>query len=694
MNYQDAVNALKKDPSRENLDKQARSLVAEMTLKEKVKMTYGINMVSFGARMIWGVVRGSFLRYPFLGGGCKRLGIPKIVFTDGPRGIVTGRSTCFPVASMRAASFDDDLEWRVSKAMADEAIAGGCNYFAGICLNVVRNPMWGRAAESYGEDPFVLGRKGEILVKAMQEEGIIACPKHFALNSIENLRFNVNVSINERALREVYLPHFQKCIDAGTHSIMSAYNKVRGEYCGENKALLTDILRDEMGFDGFVMSDFMMGVHACKESYEAGLDIEMPSGTHHAKAVKMVENGEMDESLVDRAAYRIVRAQLAMTPNIKPRDKSVVKSAKHRALAKEAALKGSVLLKNNGVLPVPTTEKIAVVGPFANEVNTGDNGSSSIWCKDGVTPYEGLKRIYQDVAVYNGLVSAEAVKAAQNASTVIVVAGSDRFHEGEMLANNLEDLEKSMDNRVGGVGGDRATLHLRKEEIEMIKALKQTGKKVIVSLLSGSVFITKDFEDYTDGIFMSFYGGVEAGNALAELVSGKANPCGKMPFTIANAEEEYPPFLVVGQKPYEIEYGYYHGYTLFDKLGKEPAYPFGFGLSYTTFDVQPCGLTQTTEGVTVAYKIKNTGKVTGAEVVQIYVGSAGAEDDRPVKLLRGYDRVELQPGDEKEGSIFVDAKDLRFYHPETKSWELDKAYHVYVGTSSRNATKLEQAVEF
>lgn len=694
MNYQDAIESLKKDPSRENLDKQAKALVAEMTLQEKVQMTDGNGILPFAARMIWGVLRGSFLMYPFLGGGCKRLGIPKIVFTDGPRGIVIRRSTCFPVASMRAASFDDDLERRVAKAMADEAIAGGANFFGGICLNVVRNPQWGRAAESYGEDPFVLGRKGEILVRTMQEEGVIACPKHFALNSIENLRFAVNVSVSDRALREVYLPHFQKCVDAGARSFMSAYNKVRGQYCGENKQLLTNILRDEMGFDGFVMSDFMYGVHDCKESYEAGLDIEMPVHMHHAKAVKMVKNGQMDEALVDRAAYRVVKAMLELTPRIKSRDKRVVKSTKHRALAKEAALKGNVLLKNNGVLPVPTTEKIAVLGPFADLVNTGDKGSSSIWCKDGVTPYAGLKGIYDDVALYNGLDATEAVKAAQNAQTVIVVVGSDRFHEGEMLENNLEELEKSMDNRFGGFGGDRATLHLRPEEVGMIKALKQAGKKVIVSMLSGSVFITKDFEDYADGIFMSFYGGVEAGSALAELISGKVNPSGKMPFTIANEEREYPDFLLVGQKPYEIEYGYYHGYTLFDKQGSEPAYPFGFGLSYTTFNIQPCGLKQAEDGIAVSCKVRNTGPVAGAEVLQVYVGSAGAEDDRPVKLLRGYERVELQPGEEKEISVLVDAKDLRFYHPETKTWALDKAYHVYVGTSSRDVQKMEQTINF
>ena len=685
MNYRKAVEGLKSDGSEANLDRLTDALLAEMTLKEKVRLTEGIPVLPFLVRLLVAAAMGSLLRMTFLGSGCRRLGIPRIAFSDGPRGVVSGRSTCFPVSMMRSATFDDDLEYRTGRMLAKELVANGANYFGGVCINIVRNPRWGRAQESYGEDSFKLGRMGAELTRAIQEEGVIACAKHFALNSIENLRFHIDAKADDRALREVYLPHFKACVDAGVLSVMSAYNRVNGEYCGENEPLLTGILRDEWGFEGFVMSDFVYGVHDCEGSYAAGMDIEMPWRTHHEKARKLVAEGKMDVALVDRAARRILRVLLKQTSRIRPVPKSIVKCPEHVGMARELATKGTVLLKNNGVLPLASDARVAVVGPYADTVNVGDHGSSFIWNKDGVTPFKGLNRVFQNVGLHNGLEVEPALKAAEAADVVVVCVGFDRRHEGELLTNQIEKLEKDPTQKTGG---DRDSMHLGDPEIQLIRALRKAGKEVVVSLSTGSIVLTRRFEADADAILLSFYGGVHAGTALADLISGRANPSGKLPVTIARDENDYPPFREIGQKPYEIDYGYYLGYQLFDKKGIEPEYAFGFGLSYTTFELGDAVVWRTDAGFTVTVPVKNTGKRAGAEVVQVYVGSAGAADDRPVKQLRGYRRVELQPGETGPVSIDVAAKDLKFYHPDTKTWELDAAYRIFVGTDSRRVKQL------
>jgi beta-glucosidase len=592
---------------------------------------------------------------------------------------------------MRSAAFDDDLEYRAGRMIARELVANGANFFGGVCINIVRNPRWGRSQESYGEDPFMVGRMGAALTRAIQEEGLIACAKHFALNSIENLRFHVDARADERALREIYLPHFKACVDAGALSVMSAYNRVNGEYCGENRKLLTEILREEWGFEGFVMSDFVYGVHDCAESYAAGMDVEMPWRTHHGKAKKLIREGRMDVARVDRATRRVLRVLLQQTSRIRPVPKSVVKCPAHIEMARELATKGSVLLKNDGVLPISRNARIAVVGPYADTVNVGDHGSSFILNKDGVTPYMGLSRIFQNVGLHNGLEFEPALMAAEAADIVVVCVGFDSRHEGELLTNQIEKLEKDPTKKTGG---DRDSLHLGQAEIALIQALKAAGKKVVVSLMTGSVILTRRFEEHADAILLSFYGGVQAGTALADLLVGRANPSGKLPVTIAKNEEDYPPFLEIGQKPYEIDYGYYLGYMLFDKKGIEPEYPFGFGLSYTTFELGAPAVRKTDAGFEVSVPVKNTGKREGAEVVQVYVGSMGAPYDRPVRQLKGYRRIELEPGEVRDFAIEIAAKDLRFYHPESKTWELDAGYRVFVGTDSRRVMTIPGDIAF
>ena len=700
MNYQEAVKSYQKNPTREELAKQTKALVEQMTLKEKIYMLSGHPIAQIQKDMIQ--TGRNYNVHALPGGGCKGLGVPPVLFTDGPRGVVMGNSTCFPSAMLRASSFDPELEYRIGKAIADESIAQDANLFAGVCINLVRNPRWGRCQESYGEDTYLLGEFGKALTVALQEEGMIACVKHFALNSMEDLRFYVDVHIDDKALHEVYLPHFKKCVDAGAQCIMGAYNRYDEYHCCENKKLLTDILRKEWDFDGFVMSDFVWGVYDAEHSLRAGLDLEMMFTMKYTDGniKKCLKKGLLNEEHLDRAAQNIIKALMRQEPNIKPRPMSVVGCDANRALAREAAEKGMVLLENNGVLPLATNTSLVVCGNYADVANTGDHGSSRVYDKNIVTPYQGLSKVFANTTLAGASNTKnpkkDAVPVPNNVAisakgdVAIVCAGFDYKSEGEYFANmNYKLTEKPKDG-----GGDRLRLRLSEDEIALIKGLKQAGKKVVVVMFSGCAILVDEWKEYADAIIMHYYSGCEGGTALANLLSGKANFSGRLPFTVAQKEEDYPSFKYIGEKPYEIEYGYYHGYTLLDKEGKQAAYPFGYGLSYTDFATKDVEIKAEKETMTVKATVCNTGKVAGAEVVQVYVGSNGAanDEDRPVKLLKGFKRVEVAAGEEKAVEITIPATELRFWHNGV--WNLDTAYTVYVGTNSEQAMQCAYNIKF
>lgn len=681
MDYRRATDLYKKNPTEENLRMLTNQLISAMTLREKLDMLKGHAMAVTAKNFL---KNGRFYNAePYPAGGCKRLGIPEILFTDGPRGIVLRHSTCFPVSMLRGAAFDDELEYRVGEVFAKEASAGGANLFAGICINLLRNPMWGRAQETYGEDPCLLGKMGVALTRAMQDNGIIACPKHFALNSIEDLRFSVDAKADERTLHEVYLPHFKKCVDAGAMSIMGAYNKVNGTYCCESKALLTDILRDKWGFDGFTISDFFFGIYDAARSVKAGLDIEMPYTFKYAFIGSRLKKGDISEDDVDICVGRILRAMLRTLPKHKKHPESVILSKEHTDLAREVAAKGMVLLKNKeNVLPIKDGAKIAVVGRYADKINVGDHGSSNVFSPYTVTPYQGLCNRFgkENVTLYNGCDAQKAKEAVSGSEYIVVCVGSDWLQEGEFLVN-LGNVKK----KPKGSGGDRIDLHLPEEDVALIRALSECGKKLVVNIMGGSAYVINDWSDCADAILMSFYSGIEGGNALADNLSGDSNFGGKLPFTVAKKSEDYPDFLHIGAENKEIEYGYYHGYTLFEKENIEPDYPFGFGLSYTEFEIGKTECSKDDGKITVRAEIRNVGKADGDEVLQVYIGSNGADSDRPVKLLKGFKRVGVKSGESAVAEVEIEIDDIRFYNPDLGEWELDESYTVYAGTSSKNA---------
>jgi beta-glucosidase len=372
------------------IDGKARALLAQLTLREKIKQMSGdIPFLTGGPAMA-----RAYNTEPIPAGENLRLGIPGIRFSDGPRGVVMYHSTCFPVSMARGASWDVGLEQRIGDAIGVEARAQGANFFGGVCINLLRHPAWGRAQETYGEDPHHLGEMGAALVRGVQRH-IMACVKHYACNSIERARFKVNVKADERTLHEVYLPHFKRCVEAGAASVMSAYNKLNGDYCGHNRRLLTGILKEEWGFEGFVVSDFIFGVRDGKAAALAGLDIEMPFTMHYGRKLeRLVRQGLVPEALIDAAVLRILRQKLRFSRIGEPGRyrKEVIAGPEHRALAREAAEKSAVLLKNDPVegtplLPVGAEiRRIALLGKLADTPNTGDGGSSMVRPPQVITP--------------------------------------------------------------------------------------------------------------------------------------------------------------------------------------------------------------------------------------------------------------------------------------------------------------------
>jgi beta-glucosidase len=705
-----------KNLSPEDADQAARELVSQMTLGEKLDEMAGSGLARVVlSPMIKGVV------IPTYSGGNERRGIPPVAFTDGPRGIISGRSTAFPVSMARAATWDTELERRVGDVIGKEARAQGANYWGGLCINLVRHPSMGRAEESYGEDPWLMGEMAVAVLEGVQQHGVMACAKHYALNFQETARFKNDVRIDERTLREVYLPHFKKVVEHDVASFMSAYNKVRGEWCGNNRHLLTTILREDWGFQGFVTSDWMWGVHDGAKSVHAGLDIEMPRPKYYGKKLrKLVRSGVVPESEIDESVRRILRTKLLYVTREDPMayGPELAAAPEHVALAREVAGKGMVLLRNEGpLLPLDraATKRIAVVGHLADAENTGDRGSSNVNPPHRTSALKGLQDYLAggaEVLHADGSDLAEVERVAAEADVVLVVAGS-RYDEVGEYVSALGD-EKAL--RPSGPqekkplvyplgfwrkepvvmsGGDRVPLSLKERDLGVIEAASQANERTVVALVGGSVFTMEEWKNDVPAILMAWYFGMEGGHALARVLFGDVNPSGKMPLTTPQHESQLPPFDEFADT---TDVGPYHGYTLFDREGCEAAFPFGHGLSYTTYEyanlevitsrLEPDGRLEVTVDVT------NAGERPGEEIVQLYIGFEDSAVERPVKLLRDFARVALEPGETKTVSLEVDAEELAWYDVEAGGWKVEPMrYRVLVGPSSRQADLLEAAFE-
>jgi beta-glucosidase len=653
--------------------------VAKMTLKEKVGLMTGRGLTKLMLPIHF-VFFKHYNRAPYPNNPVPRLGVPSIKFCDGPRGVVSQHSTCFPVAMARGATFDVDLERRVGDVIGKEVIAAGGNYFAGVCINLLRHPAWGRAQEVYGEDPHLLGRMGVAVIEGVQALGVMACVKHFAMNSMENARFKVDVQCSERTLHEVYLPHFKMCIDAGAASVMSAYNKVQGEYCGQNKKLLRDILKGEWGFNGFVISDFIWGVHDTVASAENGLDIEMPWPKYFGnKLVKAIKAGKLDVKHVDEAARRITATTLrfAETLSRHPFDPGIVACEEHRQLALLVAEKSMTLLKNeNTTLPLDRAviKRLAVLGKLARQKNIGDNGSSKVKPPYVVTPLQGLETLLgDDVAVdyCDDDDAATVSKACAAADAVVIVVGNRYSDEGEYLTNSAVSL-----------GGDRDQLGLRPQDIALIEAAAGANQRCIVVLIGGSAITVSEWQGKVASILYAYYPGMEGGTAIANTLFGLAVPGGKLPFSIPT-DATHLPFFDKNAKA--IEYGYYHGYTLLEKDNRTPAYAFGFGLSYSQFELSDAHFSTSDKAFIAEVFVTNVGQRAADEVVQLYIGCSQSSVDRPGKILRAFERISVAAGQSVRVRLTAGLDSMRYFDESIAGWRFEAlAYELYIGTSSRD----------
>ena len=649
-----------------DLDTRVEELVAQMTLEEKVSQMSGNTPITgLYGRELWNVP------------GLDRLGIPPFGMSDGPRGVsVHEGATAFPVGMMRAASWDPGLEQLVGEAMGRELRAIGGNVLLAPTINNLRHPSWGRAQETYGEDVHLLSRMGVAFVQGVQLY-VLANPKHYAANSIDDTRFSVDVTVDERTLREIYLAHFRAAVHEGrAASIMSAYNSVNGAFCGENEILLRRILKEEWGFDGFVLSDFTFGTH--ENSAVAGLDLEMPLANVYRNLVDEVTSGNIPETVIDEAVSRMVRKKLQhFLDQPIPLDESVIASDEHLALAQAAAAVGSVLLKNeSSALPLDAAAitRIAVVGLLADTPNIGDTGSSSVRPDFVVTPLQGIQDAFGDQVtiehIGKDVLDGDDIARIESADAVIVVTGLTAEDEGESLIG----------------AGDRPDLGLSEERVALIQDAAAANDRAIVVLEGGSAITMGDWLPEIEALLMAWYPGQMGGHAIAELLFGDTNPSGKLPITFPTGLDQLPPF---DNESLAVTYDYFHGYRYLDRNDFNPEFPFGFGLSYTTFSLDNlrADQTQASNGDVVLFSvdITNTGTVRGAEVVQLYVTYPGSAVERTERELRGFAKVALDPGETRTAEISVPVNDLAYYDVTDSAWALEGLEHeVHVGTSSRD----------
>jgi beta-glucosidase len=537
-----------------------------------------------------------------------------------------------------------------------------------VCINLLRHPAWGRAQETYGEDPHHLGAMGAALARGLTAHNVCATVKHFALNSMENMRFTVDVTIDERALHEVYLPHFKAVLDAGCQSVMSAYNKVNGEYCGENRHLLTDILRHEWGFGGFVHSDWIMGVYSVWGA-AAGLDVENPEPrVWGEKLLAAVEAGQIAPSVIDTACRRILTTLYRISSAEDPLPAytpDLVASPAHAALALEAAEKGFVLLKNDGVLPFAPDTRLAVLGKLAGLANTGDNGSSRVRARHVVTALQGLSAV-TEVLTGDEDDLAAAAAAARTADAVVVIAGYTAREEGEYIPEGV--MLGQDGDAPGAIGGDRADLGLPAAQVALIRAAAASGRPVVVVIVAGSAVLVEDWQHEVGAIGQSFYAGQEGGTALARLLFGAVSPSGRLPFSVARDAGDYPWF---DRSASAISYDLWHGYALMERAGTPPRYGFGHGLSYTRFGVRALSLRRAGDRLLIRVAAANLGDLASETPLLAFVSPPQGPVERWPRRLAAFTRVALASGETRIVEMAVPLADLR--------WRGQAAWHFTPG---------------
>ncbi|WP_112179866.1 beta-glucosidase [Paraliobacillus zengyii] len=651
-------------------------IIDQMTLEEKVGMCSGLDF--------W------YLK------GIERLGVPSIMVTDGPHGLrkqaedadhlglsSSVPATCFPSAVGLASSWDRKLVEKVGIALGEEAQTENVGVLLGPGANIKRSPLCGRNFEYFSEDPYISSEMAASHIRGVQSQGVGTSLKHFVANNQEHRRMSIDAVIDERTFREIYLASFENAVKkAQPWTVMCSYNKVNGEFAAESKTLLTDILRDEWAFEGFVVSDWG-AVNERVDGLEAGLELEMPAsyGMGDKKILEAVKNGKLSEVKLDRAVERLLRIIFMAADNHK--ENASYDKEEHHQLAKQIASEGMVLLKNEDqVLPLSKDNNIAIIGALAEKPRYQGGGSSHI------NPTK-LDNIYEEMQ-----------KAAYSQNSVTYSQGyhlnSDDVDD-QLIAKAKKIAAKSdaavlfigLPDRYESEGYDRSHLLIPENQRQLIDEVSKVQPNVIVVLSNGAP-VEMPWLNKVKAVLEGYLGGQALGGAIADLIYGTANPSGKLAETFPMKVSDNPSYLNFPGEGDKVEYkeGIFVGYRYYDTKKIEPLFPFGYGLSYTSFEYNNLKINnkeiQDTDTMTVSVTVKNSGQMAGKEVVQLYVKDKQSTVVRPEKELKGFEKVDLKPGEEKTVTITLDKRAFAYYNVELQDWHVESGeFEILVGKSSR-----------
>jgi beta-glucosidase len=664
----------------------------------------------------------------------QRLGIPALKMADGPLGVRNWRSssaetgkvggtlpkvhsTAFPAGIAMAATWDPELVRREGQEIAQEVKALGRDMILGPTVNINRVPVWGRNFEGYGEDPYLAAQLGVAFIKGVQGEGVIATVKHFAANNQEFERHRIDETISERTLHEIYFPAFKAAVqEADVWSVMSAYNKVNGQWCAENSYLLNETLKKRWGFQGFVVSDWG-STYSTAPTLNAGMDLEMPGGapmlswlnlpkTKEAgngcgwltgpRVLDAVKSGATSQTTVDDAVRRILRIMFRAGLFDRPHNGGgSLDTPEQRTFARTAATASLVLLKNTGaVLPLeqPRIRSIAVIGPNAAVARTGGGGSSRVDPNYGIPPLDGIKE-RAGTRIRIGYAQGVSMEGEEPAKQTPQAAEAQR-REAVMLAAQSDAAVVIVGNSPGleSEDFDRKSMDLPKGQDELIRAVAAANKNTVVVIVAGSPVTATQWIDATPAVLMAWYGGQEMGRAIADVLLGAANPAGKLPITWPRELKDVPAMKTYPGTNLHTAYdeGLNVGYRGFDAGNIQPLFPFGYGLSYTTFEYRDLSIAPaqlaTGQSARVRLTVRNAGSRPGAEIVQLYVHDGHSKAQRPPHELKGFEKVSLQPGESKAVEFTVNpTKALSFYSEQKHDWIAEPgSFDISVGSSSRD----------
>ena len=635
--------------------KDIQSILAQMTLEEKAALCIGAS--------------------PWTTTPVDRLGVPEMIVSDGPHGVrrvpdvnalavKSLPATCFPTASCLASTWDVDLIHKMGEALAEECIALDVDVLLGPGANMKRSPLGGRNFEYFSEDPYLAGEMAASIINGIQSRGVGTSLKHYAANNQEFQRFSINAEVDERTLREIYLPAFEKAVkQAQPWTVMCSYNKVNGTFASEHHYLLTDILKDEWGFEGLIVSDWG-AVRDRIAALKGGVDLEMPGPQERRvqAILDAVHSGELDEAVLDGAVRRILN--IVFKAKDTPKTGTFDADA-HHELAHQIASEGMVLLKNNGLLPLKDQQHIAVIGRAAEQAHFQGGGSSHINPTKVAVPFKELQAQAKnaeltyaegyptDNSFRQDLID-QAVSLARSADVAVLYIALPTFKESE--------------------GYDRTDLDLTEQQITLIKAVSKVQPNTVVVLNNGAPVAMSGWIDGVAAVLESWMMGQAGGAAIADVLFGRVNPSGKLAETFPLKLSDTPAYINWPGGAGEVHYGegLFIGYRYYDAKEIPVQFPFGHGLSYTTFSYSNAKVSSKSfkdvDGVIVWVDVTNSGKIAGKEIVQVYVHDQKSGLVRPPKELKGFAKVELQPGETKTVSIELDFRAFAYYHPEYKKW--------------------------